>query len=87
MPSLFRTPSHRVYDLKPRYYNSTKELLSTERNKEDRPNTEAEKAKSRIKQHFGSRKKNLNMADARQTLLRVSIIAAFLILMIFWLFN
>ena len=87
MPSLFRTPSHRVYDVKPRYYNSTTERLGGKENKGDRTNTQAEKAKARIKHHFGSRKKNLNMGDARQTLLRVSIIAAFLILMIFWLFN
>ena len=87
MPSFFRTPNHRVFDIKPRYYDPIKERHGKEENKEKASQDPTEQAKARIRHHFGSKKKNLDMAGSKQTLFRVSLIAVFISLMIFWLFS
>jgi hypothetical protein len=83
-PSFFRAPSHRVFDMKPRYYDPEKERSEQLEGQGDRI---AEQAKANIRYHFSNRKKNLDMASARQSLIRIALIACFLSLLIFWLFK
>jgi hypothetical protein len=87
MPAFFRTPSHRIFDLNPRYYDAVKERQQADKKSGKNTLQPAEQAKARIKDHFGNKKRDLKMTSSRQTLLRVALIAGVLSLMIYWMFS
>ena len=86
MPSFFGTPSYRIFELKPRYYEPDKERLGLKKDQKSENDGSAEKAKANIRYHYENRKKKVDATLGRQSLIRVAIIAASLSLMIFWLF-
>ena len=85
LPSFFKTPSHRVFDFKPRYYNPAQEKYNTAP-KSEGEYSEAELSKARIQRQYAMRKTRMASHDGGKSLLRIAIIASILMFLIYLIF-
>lgn len=75
LPSLFKTPKHKSFNFKTRYYNAEKEAFEDRirmaRSEGNAVSDDAEAAKDRIRQKFQGKRKIKNMPDNRSRILRI----------------
>ena len=75
LPSLFKTPRHKSFNFKTRYYNAEKEAFEDRIRMAQRNGTlvsnDAEGAKDRIRQKFQGKRKIQNLPDDRSRILRI----------------
>ena len=89
LPSLFKTPTHKTFNFKTRYYNADKEAFE-ERIRMAKleggiVSNDAEAVKDRIRQKFQDRRKIKNLPDNRSRILRIVILFVILSAFFYWL--
>ncbi|MDQ3052247.1 MAG: hypothetical protein M3Q95_15320 [Bacteroidota bacterium] len=89
LPSLFKTPQHKTFNLKTRYYNAEKEAFEERVRNAQREgglnSNDAEAAKARIRQKFQGRRNVSNHPDNRSRILRIFALFILLSAIFYWL--
>jgi len=89
MTSMFKTPSHRSFKLKTRYYNPEKEAFEERVNRarqEEAPElSEAAATRHRLKLQFQKKRSSKSVYSSKSSNLRIAIITVILTALSYWI--
>ena len=89
LPSIIKTPKHRTFSFKTRYYNAEKEAFDERVRKAmaeaGSGSKDVEEIKSRIHDQFANKRKNSKTKPSSSQNLRIVIIIAILSALFYWI--
>jgi hypothetical protein len=78
IPSLFKTPKHKTFNFKTRYYNAEKEAFEERirlaQQEGNMISKDVEAVKDRIRYKFQNRRSSIKLADNKSRILRIVIL-------------